>query len=171
MPFRRFTRRSNRGVINSRKHILDSEGALTTNTPSTNPIAVTVVQDSDPFKPGDIVLGSKIFAFFITVFIIGSTGAPIAGSQSWLLGKLHSGQAGLPAPSNVGTSPIRNQVIHQEKGLVGSGDGTAMAFKGVIKVPKGMQTMREGDQWQIRVENTDTVNTNFCMRAIYKSFR
>ncbi len=150
---------------------MDTEGELVQATPSTIDVATTVVVPSDPFVPGEVQLGSKIFSVFITIFIIGSTGAPVGASQNWLFGKLMQGQAGLPAPSNVGVSPIRNQVLHQEKGLVGSGDGTAMAFKGVLKVPKGMQTMREGQKLQIRIENLDAINTAFCFRAIYKSWR
>ncbi len=158
-------------VINSVKHILDAEGALVTATPSTNNIAVVVDTPTDPFKPGDVNLGSKIYSIFLTIFIIGSTGAPINASQNWLIGKLRSGQTLLPAPSNAGTSDLRSQILHMEKGLVGSGDGTAMAFKGVIKIPKGMQTMRSGDLIQVRLENSDTTNTQFCLRAIYKSYR
>ncbi len=124
------------------------------------------------FKPGDVRVGASVNGFFITIFIIGSTGAPVAGSQNWILWKLHEGQAGVaPNAGNTGTSKVRNQIIHQEKGLVGSGDGTAMAFKGVIVVPKGMRRMREGDEWAIRMNNNDASNdTNFCVRAIFNSY-
>ncbi len=163
-------RMGKRPILHSIKHVLDTEGSLVQATPATIDVATTVVSASDPFKPGDVVLGSKVFAIFITIFIIGSTGAPVGGSQNWLLGKLMNGQPGLPAPSNVGVSPLRNQVYHQEKGLVGSGDGTAMAFKGVLKIPRGQQTMREGQKIQVRIENLDPGTTQFCFRAIYKSW-
>ncbi len=142
-------------------------------TTSDNKICVAVPNlDPNTFKPGDVRVGSTVNGFFITVFIIGSTGAPVAGSQNWLLWKEHEGQAGVAPNSTVtGTSKVRNQIIHQEKGLVGSGDGTAMAFKGVIKVPKSMRRMREGDSWAIRLNNNDSgVDTNFCLRAIFKSY-
>ncbi len=167
----RFRGRGQRPILHSIKHILDTEGELIQNTPATIDVATTVVNESATFTPGEVLLGSKVFGIFITIFIIGSTGAPVGASQNWLLGKLMSGQTGLPAPSNVGVSPIRNQIYHQEKGLVGSGDGTAMAFKGVIKIPRGQQTMREGQKIQVRIENLDATNTAFCFRAIYKSWK
>ncbi len=171
-----FRRRSGKGtVINSTKQILDVEGGLPGGGANSNsPIAVAVDVASSPFKPGDCVIGSKIFSFFLTIFIIGDTGGGVAGSQNWSLTKIYQGQAAsdIPAANNIGGNGIRNQVIHQEKGLVGSADGTAMAFKGVIKVPRGMQTMRQGDQWILSIFNADAMaQTNFCIRAIYKSYR
>ncbi len=127
------------------------------------------------FNPTEVVVGSKINGFFLSIFIIGSTGAPIVGAQDWYIGKSHSGQTGatlFPAPGSTGASAFRNQIIHEEKGLVGSGDGTAMAFKGVIVVPKGMRRMREGDEWFINLRNNDAgTSSQFCVKAIYKSFK
>ncbi len=171
-----FRRRSNKGmVINSLKHIVDSEGGLPGGGANSNtPIATAVDVASSPFNPGDCVIGSKLTSFFLSIFIIGDSGGGVAGSQNWALTKIYQGQtaADIPAANNLGPNGIRNQIIHTEKGLVGSADGTAMAFKGVIKVPKGFQTMRQGDQWIVSIFNADAMaQTNFCIRAIFKSYR
>ncbi len=168
MPFRRgYAKRP----VNSIKHILDSEGALSGGTQSNNVIAVAVPNvDTAVFKPGDIRVGGTINGFFLSVFIIGSTGAPLVGSINWYIMKLHSQQVA-PIVATTGTSELRNQIIHEEKGLAGSGDGTPMVFKGVVAIPKGMRRMREGDSWVVAVRSLDATNdATFCVKAIYKSY-
>ncbi len=166
-----FRRRSALSPINSVKHIIDSEGELTGANTSFNVIAIGVPNvDTTTFKPGDIRTGAKINGFFISVFMIGATGTGTDGSLNWILQKTHSGQSGT-IPALTGTSTLRNQIIHEEKGLSGSADGTPMVFKGVIAVPKGMRRMREDDQWLLSLRSTDaTNNTKFCIKVIYKSY-
>ncbi len=171
MPFRR---RSSLSPINSIKHIVDTSGGLTGGATSVSVIAKTVPNvDSTTFVPGDIRLGGKVNAFFISVFVLGGTGSTLNGPIDWHLIKQYSGQGGasIPTPGQTGTSDLRNQIIHEEKGLAGSGDGTPMAFKGVIVIPRGMRTMRTGEQWVIRIVSADaTSDAQFCVKAIYKSF-
>ncbi len=169
-----FGRRNRLGTqINSVKHIIDSEGALSGGAISTTPIGTAVTVRSAVFNPEELALGENVNGFFISVFIIGATGAPLNGSIDWYIAKLRGGQTigDLPAPNNAGISELRNQIFHQEKGLAGSGDGTPMAFKGVIAVPKGMRRTRSGDQYVIALSSGDATNdATFCIKAIYKSF-
>jgi len=169
----RFRRGSSLSPINSVKHIIDTEGAMSGAAQASVPLATTVESLSTPFNAGEVLLGSKINAFYITFFSIGATGSGQTGSINWILWKQHAGQSAVsPNPSGAGDSEVRNQIIHQEKGLAGSADGTPMAFKGVIVVPRGMRRMRSGDIWFIRFVNTDGTNdVNFCVQSIYKSFR
>ncbi len=157
--------------INSIKHILDIEGVWTS-AASESVIAVAVPNvDTTTFKPGDIRVGGKINGIFFSVFAIGDTGAPVAGSVNWYFVKKHTGQgASTPIAGQTGTSPMRNQIIHEEKGVPGSGDGTPMVFKGVIAIPRGMRRMREGDSWSIIANTTTASQVNFCIKAIYKSY-
>ncbi len=171
MPFRRRSRLGTQ--VHSTKHVIDSDGTLlATGVQSAVPIGATVVQRSGTFNPGEIELGHTVNGMFVSVFVIGATGAPIGASVNWYIIKTRSGQVTLPQPDAVGTSEIRSQVFHQEKGLAGSGDGTAMAFKGVIVIPKAMRRAREGDQFFIVLSLNDaaTGDANFCVRVIYKSF-
>ncbi len=158
---------------NSIKHIIDAEGALTMGNQSVVPVSVAVPNvDTTTFKPGDVRVGSVVNGIFFSIFMIGTTGAPISGSANWYVSKEHEGQAvSFPVPNETGTSKVRNQIFHEEKGLVGSGDGTAMAFKGVIAIPKGMRRMREGDVINVHLRCLDTTNDcQFCVKAIYKSW-
>ncbi len=134
-------------------------------------IAQTVTVKSASFDPTEVLIGEKINGFFISVFIIGTTGAPVTGSINWYIIKLHTAQTGPPNAGGTGVSTLRNQIFHEEKGLAGSGDGTPMAFKGVIAVPKMMRRMRQGDSFEIVIRLNDAAQSaGFCLKAIYKSF-
>ncbi len=104
--------------------------------------------------------------------MIGASGGGLNNSLNWYISKEHTGQAGdFPQPSETGVSALRNQIFHEEKGLAGSADGTPMAFKGVIVIPRGMRRMREGDVIALHLRNLDVTNdANFCIKAIYKSY-
>ncbi len=170
----RFGRGSRLGTqIHSIKHVIDSEGVLAAATNSDNIIQSTVVTRTDPFVPTQCEVGEILNGFFISIFVIGDTGAPVNGSINWYIAKRRSGQnlvTDFLDPGNTGTSDVRNQIFHEEKGLVGSGDGTAMAFKGVIVVPKNMRRIRQGDQFFIKIRANGTDSAQFCLKAIYKSF-
>ncbi len=156
------------------KHVVDSEGALSGATNSTNVIANAVNAYADPRNPTEVLTGSTVNAFFLSIFIIGATGSGNTGSINWYIAKRREGQISpdvFPNAGATGVSNVRNQIFHEEKGLSGSIDGTPMAFKGVVVVPRGMRRMREGDDFVVRLRGTDGVTDyNFCVKAIYKSF-
>ncbi len=160
--------------IHSIKHVIDTEGTLVAATDVNVQLATAVTTRSEPFNPVEIEVGETVNAFYISIFIIGQTGAPVNAAQNWYIAKLRGGQgitAAFPNPGNTGPSDVRNQIFHEEKGLVGSGDGTAMAFKGVIVVPRGMRRVREGDEFFIKLRNNDATDVSvFCLKSIYKSF-
>ncbi len=150
---------------------MDFEGSLT-NVNSRNVIANAVAGVGSVFTPGNVSVGSKINAFFISQFQIGASGSTAAGSLNWYIIQLHNGQTAPPNAGATGNSEIRNQIIHEEKGLAGSEDGTPMAFKGVIVIPRGMRRVREGDSWEIVLRNSQVgQDTTFCTKAIYKEIR
>ncbi len=165
VPFRRGA------PITTVKHVVDSEGSLVAGTVSINAIAFARNVRQDPYQPVDVLTGSKITSVYISLFIIGDTGAPIVGSLNWYIDKRHQGQStDFPDPGNTGVSMLRNQIFHEEKGLAGSGDGTPMAFKGVIRIPRGMQRMREGDALDIRILTNAVGGAQFCLKVIYKEW-
>ncbi len=79
----------------------------------------------------------------------------------------------LPTPGATGSHENKRYIIHTEKGLTGGGDvslaGIPMVFKGVIRVPRGMQSMRMGDSWKL-IARTN-FNTKVCVQFIYKYYR
>ncbi len=171
-----FRRRSSRlGLkINRLKHVVDVEGALSGGVNSISTIANAVNERGASFNPSQVLVGSTINAFYITLFVIGATGAPLNGAIQWYIAKQRIGQNNItdfPDPDNVGVSDIRNQIFHQEKGLAGSGDGTAMVFKGVIVVPKIYRRQRAGDQFFIKLNSNDVGNdAQFCIQVHYNEF-
>ncbi len=161
--------------INSIKHIIDAEGTLLSAGTKASVTIVNVVPNVDPttFVPGDVRVGSKVNGLFLTVFVIGSTGSAIGAFINWYICKLHEGQTNsLAVVGSTGVSKIRNQIFHEEKGLAGSADGTAMAFKGVIAIPRSFRRMREGDKIQLvlALNANATTDAIFCVKSIYKSF-
>ncbi len=159
--------------VNSIKHVIDSEGALSGGVKSDTVVSVAVPNvDPVTFVPGNVRVGATVNGIFLSIFIIGATGAGNTGSINWYIGKRRTGQAGVfPNPGETGVSTVRNQIFHEEKGLAGSADGTPMAFKGVVAIPRSMRRMREGDAIIVSVRGTDaTTDYNFCVKAIYKSY-
>ncbi len=171
VPFRR----RSMGKLNTIKHIIDSDGGLTGGIKSVNVIANSVITRNATFNPNEVELGSHIYGFYISLFMIGASGSGVGPSQNWYIAKARAGQdpsTDFPSPGSTGAAKLRSQIFHEEKGLVGSADGTPMAFKGVVVVPKGMQRVRDGDQIFIAINSSDAVNdANFCLKAIYKEFQ
>ncbi len=165
-----FRRGSRLNVIHSVKHVVDSEGVWTSAASRTD-LAKVVNARTTPFDPLECEVGETVNGIFLSIFAIGDTGAPVAGSVNWYICKIRSGQgATTPLAGSTGTSDFRNQIFHEEKGVPGSGDGTPMVFKGVVVIPKGFRRMREGDFFAIIANTTTASQVNFCIKAIYKSF-
>ncbi len=170
-----FRRRSSLGnQVHSVKHVLDTNGVLAAGAKSIVPLTDVVAVKSSPFNPVEVDIGETINGIFLSVFALGATGTGQDGSINWYIAKARAGQdplADFPTPGATGTSQFRSQILHQEKGIAGSADGTPMVFKGVIVLPKGMKRQRDGDELFVALFNTDTTNNvNFCLQAIYKSF-
>jgi len=148
---------------------VDTTGALTS-TSSNNAVATAVPNlDPDTFAPAEVRVGSTINGFFIIVNVIG--GATVTGAIDWYIVQQRTGQAAsIPTPGATGGSQIRNQIIHEEKGVPGTAAGTPHIFKGVIVVPKSMRRVREGDSWRVLLKTTSPDVGVFCLKAIYKSF-
>ncbi len=169
----RFARRGMGTQIHSIKHVVDVEGALSGAVKSVTTIATNVISRTTPFNPIEIEVGETVNAVFLSIFMIGAGGQGLDGALNWYIAKLRGGQTSgnFPTPGETGVSDVRNQIFHEEKGLAGSADGTPMAFKGVVVIPRGMRRFREGDQLHVVLQNSDAVNdANFCIKAIYKSF-
>ncbi len=160
--------------VHSVKHVLDTNGVLAAGAKTIVPLSKVVNARTEPFDPVELVVGENVNGIYLTVYALGASGAGQDGSINWYFAKARTGQdttADFPTAGLTGTSEIRSQILHQEKGIAGSADGTPMVFKGVIVIPRGMRRQRAGDQYFVSLFNTDaTNNVNFCLQAIYKSF-
>ncbi len=162
--------RSSRRPVNSLKHVVDISGALVSGTVSVSPI-LTATTARDPANPVTVAVGSKVTSMYVSVFVLGSAGSD-SGLVDWYLWRNARGQTvsgNTPDPGNTGISDVRNFIIHEEKGLAATQDGTPMVFKGVIKIPRHMQRVALNDQWQIRL--LSDFAADFCIKVIYKDYQ
>ncbi len=93
--------------------------------------------------------------------------AAVSDIINWSVQRLVSGQAATVTPNVVGGDDQRNQVMHLD--LLSAGDGQNLRHTFLFKVPKGMQRVREGDQWFVTY--ISTANTTHSMQVIYKFYR
>ncbi len=141
-------------------------------TESTTTFALAVRELSVPIVPNEIPIGAKIGAVFVSIFVLGSTGSG-SGLIDWYLWKNKRQASGVgtrPTPGNTGVNKFRSWILHEEKGLAATQDGTPMVFKGVIKIPRSFQRMGEDDAFDI-VLLAPGADLEFCVKVIYKWYQ
>ncbi len=167
--------------INSVKHIVETSGILAA---STNTVLDELISGNSVYAlatTNGVPAGAKVNAFYFSFFAIAEGGEVAAEVPlvDWYVIK-NPGDTfastfdsiNLPTPGATGAHVNKNKIIHTEKGLAGGGDastaGVPMIFKGVIKLPRGMQRIAVGDRFQICARAN--FNTKFCLQAIYKHY-
>ncbi len=181
MPYRRMGLHP----VNATKNISEGSGILaaTTNTVTLN-VAVSVESSAVALSDIDgVAKNSSIRGFYLSLFFY-TEGGEVANEVplvDWYVIKDNGGNlnatgftaAGLPTPGATGSHENKRFIFHTEKGLSGGGDaslsGVPMVFKGVIGIPKGMQTMRINDR--ITIVARANFATKFCAQAIYKWYQ
>jgi len=162
MPrFRRMSRLGN--VIHSQKEIFDTTnlgvaaGVITTTT------FITVVNDYVG-TVGTVPVGAKVFGIYLFNQIIPE--AVLTNVDMYVL-KRPAGVVN-PVPGATGGDPARKYVLHEEKGIPGTNTAGAppLTFRGVVRVPRGRQTMQEGDVMLMR--NVAASAYDHCAKIIYK---
>ncbi len=141
------------------------------NSTSETPLAVSVSVIQNPRVGTEVPAGCTISSIYLSVYILGSTGAS-SGLVDWYIWKNPGGTitgAEAPIPSQTGQSNVRRFIFHEEKGLYASQDGTPMVFKGVIKIPPRFRRMGQGDQLAVKIRSPEDGGT-FCIKAIYKYY-
>ncbi len=168
--------------INSLKHVVDASGVTTGGTPSEVTIAVQVDLPSTTVT-NQVHTGSAVKAIFLSVQLSGSVAYGGVPRVYMIVYKNPGNQVPTPDPSNIGISPRRKFVIHQEMTMVaqqttsgaGGGDGTfpRTMFKGVILLPKRYQRFGDADELTFVIQNATgeaTGTTRWCLQSIYKEF-
>ncbi len=170
-----------RGLVTSTKNISEASAiiAAVTNTEilfvanAVEPSAVAL-SDNDGVQKN-----CRITSFFFSIFVY-TEGGEVANEVplvDWYVIKDNGGNMSgtfdashLPTPGATGVHENKRFIFHTEKGLAGGGDaslsGVPMVFKGVIRVPKGFQTMRIGDKIIICIRANFA--SKYCVQAIYK---
>ena len=103
---------------------------------------------------------------YLSVYTIGDSGSS-SGVVNWYIWKNPSNDLTAPDAGNTGVSDNRRWILHEEKGLFATQDGTPMVFKGVIKFPARMRRIGDDDRIQVVIQ-TENDTAEFCIQAIYK---
>ncbi len=167
--------------INSVKHIVELSGSVVA---STNTVVLDLVSGVDTYTLADtngVPAGSKVHSIYFSSFFI-AEGGEIANEiplVDWYIivdkGNMMAttfSATRLPTPGSTGDHIMKSKILHTEKGLAGGGDvslaGVPMIFKGVIRIPRGMQRVANNDR--IKICARTNFNTKFCVQAIYKHY-
>ncbi len=160
--------------VNSLKHVIDVSGETLGGTVSVIPLANVVRSlDNSNIVPVEVESASTIGPMFLSVFVLGSTGST-SGLVDWYVWKVVGGNVAggsIPDPGDTGQAELRRWIFHEEKGLAATQDGTPMVFKGVIRISPRYRRMGDGDTIQLRLLTEAGVNLQFCVKAIYKTFK
>ncbi len=159
--------------VKSLKHILDVQGGTVADTKSNIDIAQGVA-DLTVQGGTQVSSGSKVFGLFLNIQAYLLTGAAL--NNIYFIIYKNPGNnvsaADIPKGNVVGTSDFRRQVFHQEMNMLGDIDNVIpiTLFKGVIKIPRTFQTIRENDKITMQLFTPAGITTFFCIQCIYKSY-
>ncbi len=164
--------------VNSLKHVIDTNGAVSLAVQSVNDIVASVDSPATTTTPTQCHIGSVVKSFFLRVEVVGSTAS--GGVQNIYLAvfKNQSNASSIANIDKIGISTKRKFVIHQEMIMLapfvtGATQFPRTLFKGVIKIPKIYQRNGESDKIQVLLQHRNgeaSQVTDFCMQAIYKEF-
>ncbi len=178
-------RRGRRGLgnkINSTKNIVDVSGIIAASTNTKLATLAQTVESAALATTNEVDKGCSIYSIFLSMYQI-AEGGEVANEvplMDWYIIKDDANNMGttfdashLPTPGATGVHENKRYIFHTEKGLTGGGDislaGLPMIFKGVIKIPRGMQTFRMGDTLKICARTNFA--TKHCISCIYKYYR
>ncbi len=169
--------------INSVKNIREGSSILAAGINTQVSDLILGVESSTLAGSNSVERGSKVNGFYFSFFAI-SEGGEIANEVplvDWYIIKDNAGALstlgfvadGLPTPGATGVHENKRMIIHTEKGLTGGGEislaGVPMIFKGVIGIPRGMRTIRQGDK--LKLIARANFATKICFQAIYKWYK
>ncbi len=166
--------------INSVKHIVETSTVVAA---TTNTAVLDITDGVDTYLLSDdngCPTGSKVSSFFLSVYVIAEGGevATEVPLVDWYI--IHNAgttwtafsATQFPTPGATGIHKNKRHIFHTEKGLAGGGDvslaGLPMIFKGVIRIPKGMQRVGEDDKISLMMRTN--FNSKVCIQAIYKHY-
>ncbi len=169
-------------VINSVKNVFDSSNVLVAGANTTIAQFIDAVEEGTLADANGVTKGCKIYGFYLSIFVF-SEGGELATEVplvDWYIMKdpgtmmqtIGFTANGMPTPGATGTHKNKRFIIHEEKGLAGGGDaslsGIPMVFKGVLKIPRGMQSFRIQDRMTLNIRSNFAAKV--CVKVIYKWF-
>ncbi len=159
--------------IHSIKNIIDEQGGLVAGTQKLVTLADS--QDNPVLATADNVEpGCRITSFFLNIQVVGTGAAGILANAYMYIAKIPGANipaSGFPNPNATGTDNFKRQIFHTEMVMTADTDTKipVSLFKGVIRVPRVFQTMRN-DDYIVVVLYSPGVNMNYCVQSIYKYY-
>ncbi len=156
--------------VNTKKHIIDSQGALVGATPTTIELAEGV--DAPVLTvTNEVAVGSYIRSIFLNVQVAATQTSALA--NVYLIVYKNPSNSMAVANGNVqGASDTKKIVFHQEM-IMGEKNTTGIPrtlFKGVLKLPRHMQRMGQDDSLLIQLYSPG-ITWEYCVQCIYKEIR
>ncbi len=165
--------RRNLHPVNSRKHIVDKQGALPINTQVREELILAV--DAPVLaNVTEVGTASRVNAIFLNVQFAATSTAALANIYMyvWKNPGTNIGVAQVPNGNVTGTSDMKKLIFHTEMSM-SEKNTTAIPrtlFKGVLKLPKHMQRMGYNDTVNLELYSPG-VTHEYCVECIYKEFR
>ncbi len=169
--------------VNSVKHIVDTNGAISAALVSTTDV-IQAVDNPALGSPQQVATGSTVHSIFLRVEAVGIESAGGVDNIYMLVYKNPGANVAGPRPDAAGTSDNKKRVIHQEMLMLaprsesGAGGGDARfprtLFKGVVRIPRGLKRFGYEDKLQVVISHRVgemTQLSEFCLQCIYKEFR
>ncbi len=160
--------------IQTIKHVTDNQGGSAPGIQTNVVIASAVINPDLTGDPSLVEAGSKIFSIFLNVQVETDSGAALNNAYFFIYKNPQNNipQASIPNANAQGASNFRRQVFHSEMSMLSdAGDSIPITlFKGVLKIPKVFQSMRQDDQIVVQIFSPGNT-IDFCVQSIYKEVR
>ncbi len=157
--------------VNTVKHIVDQQGALTVDAKSDVTI-VKGVRNPALANVKDVEVGSHVRSIFLNIQVAATSTASIPNVYMIIYGNPGGNVpiANIPDGNKVGVSDFKKNIFHQEM-IMTEKNTTAIPrtlFKGVLKIPRKFQRIGEDDNIQVSLYSPG-VTYEFCLQSIYKN--
>ncbi len=164
--------------VQSLKHVIDTNGAITGGTPSTTDV-ITTVDSPVLASVNQCANGSTVSSLFLNISVVPVIAAGGVNNMYLIVYKNPANNLSAPPVDSVGTSDRKRYVVHQEMLMLGNGvdQGSNISrtlFKGVIKLPRTFKRNGYEDRLQVIIGHRAgevTQQSDFCLQCIYKEFR
>ncbi len=158
--------------IKSIKHIIDSQGGTVGG--SKTELVLVAGTDDIVVSGSGVTIDSKVNSIFLNIqaYVLSGSGLNNFYMMIYKNPNNNIPAASIPDANAVGADKFRRQVFHQEMVMLGGAqtDIPVVVFKGVLRIPRVYNTIRQNDQIAIQLFSPTGVDANFCVQCIYKSY-
>ncbi len=170
----RFRRGNYLRPVNTLKHIVDQQGALTVDNQDVIALVFGADNPGTGANPEQVTIGSHVKSLFLNVQVSATSTASIANVYMIVYGNPGNNipSADIPDGNKTGVSDFRKNIFHTEM-IMTEKNTTAMPrtlFKGVLKVPRKFARIGASDRIDIALYAPGTTQ-EYCIECIYKEIR